>query len=77
MTSTLVTQLRFASQRIYALPEGLTKMPSRLLPMNCISWMVGHLAVQEQFYWIYLAQGKVVRAVNSGDSGYTSGQHSP
>ena len=33
----------------------------RLLPMNCISWMVGHLAHQEQFYWSYFPQGKLIR----------------
>jgi len=33
----------------------------RLLPMNCISWMIGHLATQEQFYWVYFAQGKLVQ----------------
>jgi len=28
----------------------------RILPMNCLSWMVGHLANQENFYWVLLAQ---------------------
>ena len=28
------------------------------MPMNCISWMVGHLANQENAYWNYLAQGE-------------------
>ena len=28
--------------------------------MNCISWMIGHLANQEHFYWVYLAQEKNV-----------------
>jgi hypothetical protein len=26
--------------------------------MNCISWMVGHLATQENFYWVLWAQGE-------------------
>jgi hypothetical protein len=30
----------------------------RFEPMNCISWMVGHLANQENYYWVRLAQGK-------------------
>ena len=30
----------------------------RLLPMNCISWIVGHLAWQEQRYWLTLTQGQ-------------------
>jgi hypothetical protein len=28
--------------------------------MNCISWFVGHLANQEQAYWVFVAQGRVV-----------------
>jgi len=27
-------------------------------PMNCISWIVGHLASQENLYWVVRAQGK-------------------
>jgi hypothetical protein len=26
--------------------------------MNCISWIVGHLASQEHFLWVLLAQGQ-------------------
>ena len=28
--------------------------------MNCISWMIGHLAWQEQRYWMQRAQGRTV-----------------
>jgi hypothetical protein len=28
--------------------------------MNCISWMVGHMANQEHFYWVMAAQGRIV-----------------
>jgi hypothetical protein len=28
-------------------------------PMNCISWIVGHLAWHEQRYWLELAQGQL------------------
>jgi hypothetical protein len=28
--------------------------------MNSISWMIGHLASQEHFYWVMAAQGKNV-----------------
>jgi hypothetical protein len=31
----------------------------RLLPMNCLSWNVGHLAWQEQRYFLYFAQGEM------------------
>jgi hypothetical protein len=33
----------------------------RLLPMNSLSWMVGHLAWQEQRYWLTAAQGIKLR----------------
>ena len=29
----------------------------RFLPMNCISWNVGHMAWQEQRYWLIYEQG--------------------
>jgi hypothetical protein len=29
----------------------------RFEPMNCISWIVGHLANQEHFLWVQMAQG--------------------
>lgn len=63
MTHPLVTQLHFARSEFVRCLEGLSDddAQKRLLPMNCISWMIGHLANQEQFYWVYLAQGKLVR----------------
>lgn len=59
MTHPLVTQLRFARSEFQRVMEGVTAEDGmkRLLPMNSLSWMVGHLANQEQFYWIFLAQG--------------------
>ncbi len=30
----------------------------RVEPMNCLSWTVGHLASQEHFFWVQLAQGQ-------------------
>ena len=62
MIHPLVTQLRFARSEFVRCLEGLSDDDARkrLLPMNSISWMIGHLATQEQFYWVYLAQGKLV-----------------
>ena len=62
MTHPLVNQLRFARSEFVRCLEGLTDEDARrrLLPMNCISWMIGHLATQEQFYWVYLAQGQMI-----------------
>jgi hypothetical protein len=59
MTHPLVDQLRFARSEFRRGLVGLSEEEARrrLLPMNCISWMVGHLAWQEQRYWLQRAQG--------------------
>lgn len=60
MPHPLVTQLRFARSEFARCLDGVTNEDARkrLLPVNCISWMVGHLADQENAYWVYLAQGR-------------------
>ena len=62
MIHPLVTQLRFARSEFQRCLEGLTDEDARqrLGPMNSISWMIGHLANQEHFYWVFLAQGQNV-----------------
>ena len=61
MPHPLVTQLRFARSEFSRCLEGVTDEEAihRIMPMNCISWMVGHLASQEQYYFIYFPKGKV------------------
>lgn len=58
----LVTQLHFARQEWQRVLTGLSAADAekRLLPMNCISWMMGHLANQEHYYWVYLAQQQFI-----------------
>ncbi len=56
----LVVQLGFARSEFL---RGIRGVPdddarTRLLPMNCISWNVGHLAWQEQRYFVTRAQGR-------------------
>ncbi|MBM4459889.1 MAG: DUF664 domain-containing protein [Chloroflexi bacterium] len=60
----LVTQLRFARSEFARGLAGVTDEEARrrFLPMNCISWLVGHLANQEHRYWVELAQGQSVVA---------------
>jgi uncharacterized damage-inducible protein DinB len=55
----LVSQLRFTrSEFARALRHvGEADAQARLLPMNCISWNVGHLAWQEQRYFLTMGQG--------------------
>lgn len=60
MSHPLVDQLRFTRSEFVRALEGLSDEDARrrLSPMNSISWMVGHLAWQENRYWLQLAQGK-------------------
>src|SRR5438552_18095460 len=62
MAHPLVEQLRFARSEFRRAIEGVTAEEARhrLLPMNCISWNIGHLAWQEQRYWLWRGQGKVL-----------------
>jgi len=60
MPHPLVEQLRFTRSEFQRGLAGLASEDARkrLLPMNCISWNVGHLAWQEQRYFLTFAQGK-------------------
>ena len=62
MTHPLVTQLRFTRSEFRRALAGLSDDDARkrLLPMNCISWSIGHLAWQEQRYWLQGLQGKTL-----------------
>jgi hypothetical protein len=55
----LVLQLKFTRSEFKRALNGLTEDEARkrFLPMNCISWNVGHLAWQEQRYFLYYGQG--------------------
>lgn len=54
MTHPLVDQLRFARAEFVRSLAGVGEEDAtrRLEPMNSISWLVGHLADQEQRYWL-------------------------
>jgi uncharacterized damage-inducible protein DinB len=60
MAQPLVAQLRFTRGQWQRALAGLSDEDARrrLGPVNCISWMVGHLAWQEQLYWLERAQGR-------------------
>lgn len=59
MTHALVEQLRFTRAEFLRGLEGVGEEDAqrRVGPMNCISWNVGHLAWQEQRYWLQRLQG--------------------
>jgi hypothetical protein len=57
----LVRQLRFTRAEFLRSVKGVSEADAgkRMLPMNCIAWNVGHLAWQEQRYFLNFAQGHV------------------
>ena len=56
----LVIQLRFARSEFVRCVGTVSAEDAvrRFEPMNCISWMVGHLASQEHYLWVEAAQGQ-------------------
>jgi DinB family protein len=62
MPHPLVSQLRFTRSEFQRALEGLTgeEAQHRFLPMNCISWNVGHLAWQEQRYFLKFGQDQIL-----------------
>ncbi len=60
MTHPLVTQLCFTRSEFTRCLSGVSAEDAarQLAPMNCISWIIGHLAAQENGYWNLIAQGK-------------------
>jgi len=61
-THPLVLQLRFTRSEFRRALEGISDADARrrIPPMNCISWNIGHLAWQEQRYWLTRLQGQVL-----------------
>lgn len=72
MTHTLVRQLHFARQELGRCLQGVdeAEAQTRLGPMNSLSWIVGHLADQENHYWVRLAQGKKIHPEVREQCGY-------
>jgi hypothetical protein len=64
MTHPLVDQLMFSRSEFIRALQGLSEADAqkRILPMNCISWNVGHLAWQEQKYYLTYTRGITLRA---------------
>jgi uncharacterized damage-inducible protein DinB len=62
MIHPLVQQLRFTRSEFTRCLEGVSAEEAvrRFEPMNCISWIIGHLAHQEQSYWVAGAQGQEI-----------------
>jgi len=58
----LVLQLRFTRSEFRRAMDGISAEDAvkRIPPMNCVSWTVGHLAWQEQRYFLYFPGGTYV-----------------
>jgi len=64
MPHPLVTQLQFTRSEWVRGLQAVTpeEAARRFGPINPIAWMIGHLAWQEQLYWLERAQGKTLVA---------------
>lgn len=62
MPHPLVLQLRFTRSEWSRALEGVTddEAQQRFGSINCIAWNVGHLAWQEQRYWLWRGQNQVL-----------------
>jgi hypothetical protein len=62
MTHPLVDQLRFTRSEFKRGLKGVSveEAQKRVLPMNCISWNVGHLAWHEQRYFLTYGQKQIL-----------------
>lgn len=55
----LVAQLRFTRNEFVRCLQGVSPEDGMrlVMPMNSISWTIGHMASQEHHYWVILPQG--------------------
>ena len=62
MPHPIVTQLWFARSEFVRCLEGVSAEDAqrRLEPMNSLSWIIGHLANQENYLWVKTAQGLTI-----------------
>ena len=63
MPHPLIVQLRFTRSEFTRALAGLSDADARhrFLPMNSISWAIGHLASAEQHLWLTSMQGQTPR----------------
>jgi hypothetical protein len=63
MDHPLVNQLHFARAELQRCLAGVTNEDAgrHFRPMNCLSWIVGHLANQENSYWFHTGEAHAIR----------------
>lgn len=79
MPHPLVDQLRFTRSEFMRGLAGLSDEDARhrFLPMNCLSWNVGHLAWHEQRYFLTFARGEVLVPVLNQQFAYGAPASTP
>ena len=79
MTHPLVNQLRFTRRELLRCLQGVSDADARrrIEPMNCLSWIVGHLADQENRYWVMVAQGQTLAPELNERVGYRKPASTP
>ena len=79
MTHPLVLQLRFTRSEFKRAIAGISDEDARrrLMPMNSISWTIGHMASQEQRYWLFRLQGRLLLPEIHELYNYGAPAHSP
>jgi len=79
MPHPLITQLHFSRSEFKRALEGLSDDDARkrIGVMNCISWNIGHLAAQEQRYWLTCMQGETFIPELENKYGYGSPASTP
>lgn len=62
MMLNIINQFKFARSEFKKGFYGVSEKDGRqrLVPINSIGWIVGHLAWHEQYYWLTRAQGKIL-----------------
>lgn len=79
MAHIMVEQLRFARSEFLRCLDGLSLGDATVRhgQMNCISWIIGHLAAHENQVFVFLAQGKVIQPDLRKTCGYGSRPSTP
>jgi hypothetical protein len=79
MPHPLVSQLRFTRGELVRCLAGVDEADARrrVAPMNCLSWIVGHLANQENRYWVTLGQGQTLHPELNEQVGYRKPASTP
>lgn len=78
-TQLLVQQLRFARSEFARCMDGVSEDDARrhVQALNCLSWIVGHLANQENRHWVLVAQGKTIFPDLNELTGFRKPQSTP